>query len=34
VMVLSSAGEVELEIWRDDKRHRLQARPKPRVQAA
>ncbi len=34
VMVLSSAGEVELEIWRDDKRQRLQARPKPRVQAA
>jgi serine protease Do len=34
VMVLSSEGEVELEIWRDDKRHRLQARPKPRAQAA
>jgi serine protease Do len=34
VMVLSSAGEVELEVWRDDKRHRLHARPKPRVQAA
>jgi serine protease Do len=34
VMVLSGAGEVELEVWRDDQRHRLQARPKPRVQAA
>jgi S1-C subfamily serine protease len=34
VMVLSSAGEVELEVWRDDKRHRFQARPKPRAQAA
>src|SRR5713226_1953464 len=34
VMVLSSADEVELEIWRDDKRHSLHARPKPRVQAA
>jgi serine protease Do len=34
VMVLSSAGEVELEVWRDDKRHRFHARPKPRAQAA